>query len=75
MADGLKISFRDKIELKTISGDFFFEIEIGDEIHLSIHSLDEVDCEGNKTYKPIFEEFINKTNGEILKWQLWKPSE
>ena len=65
MADGLKISFRDKIELKTISGDFFFEIEIGDEIHLSIHSLDEVDYEGNKTYKPIFEEFINKTNGEI----------
>ena len=67
MADGLKISFRDKIELKTISGDFFFEIEIGDEIHLSIHSLDEVDYDGNRHYGSLFEEYINKENGEIVK--------
>tara|TARA_R100001086_G_scaffold248726_1_gene186372 strand:- start:392 stop:610 length:219 start_codon:yes stop_codon:yes gene_type:complete len=67
MSRGVEISFRDKIRIKSIDDDFVFEIEIGDQIHLLIHSLDEVDYEGNKTYKTIFEEFINKTNGEILK--------
>lgn len=67
MSSGVKISFRDKITIKSIDNDFLFEIEIGEQIRLLIHTLDEVDYEGNKTYKPIFEEFINKTNGEILK--------
>jgi len=58
MSRGVEISFRDKIRIKSIDDDFVFEIEIGDQ----------VDYEGNKTYKTIFEEFINKTNGEILKW-------
>ena len=67
MSNGVEISFRDKIKIKSIDEDFAFEIEIKDVIHLLIYSLDEVDYEGNKTYKTIFEEFINKTNGEILK--------
>lgn len=67
MSSGVEISFRDKITIKSIDNDFLFEIEIGEQIRLLIHTLDEVDYEGNKTYKPIFEEFINKTNGEILK--------
>ena len=68
MSDGVEVSFRDKIRIKSIDNDFAFEIEIGKQIRLSIDTLDEVDYEGNKTYKPIFEEFINKTNGEILRW-------
>ena len=67
MNKGVQIIFNEKKELKTIDNDFVFEIEIGDQIHLLIHSLDEVDYEGNKTYTPIFEEFINKYNGEIIK--------
>ena len=67
MSNGVEVSFRDKIWIKSSDNEFAFEIEIRDVIHLLIHALDEVDYEGNKTYKTIFEEFINKTNGEILK--------
>tara|TARA_Y100000401_G_scaffold90790_1_gene76432 strand:- start:2922 stop:3125 length:204 start_codon:yes stop_codon:yes gene_type:complete len=67
MSDGVEVSFRDKIWIKSSDNQFAFEIEIRDVIHLLIHALDEVDYEGNKTYTTIFEEFINKTNGEILK--------
>ena len=68
MSNGVEVSFRDKIWIKSSDNEFAFEIEIRDVIHLLIHALDEVDYEGNKTYTTIFEEFINKTNGEILKW-------
>tara|TARA_R110000796_G_scaffold104855_1_gene214795 strand:- start:15388 stop:15579 length:192 start_codon:yes stop_codon:yes gene_type:complete len=59
MNNGVEIRFRNKIRIKSIDNNFVFEIEIGDQIYLQIHSLDEVDYEGNKTYTPIFEEFIN----------------
>ena len=67
MSNGVEVSFRDKIWIKSSDNEFAFEIEIRDVIHLLIHALDEVDYEGNNTYTTIFEEFINKTNGEILK--------
>jgi len=66
MNNGVEISFRNKIIIKSIDNNFVFEIKIGDQIYLEIHSLDEVDYEGNKTYTPIFEEFINKYNGEKI---------
>ena len=59
MSNGVEVSFRDKIWIKSSDNEFAFEIEIRDVIHLLIHALDEVDYEGNKTYTTIFEEFIN----------------
>tara|TARA_R110001583_G_scaffold181577_1_gene338863 strand:- start:338 stop:544 length:207 start_codon:yes stop_codon:yes gene_type:complete len=65
MNKGIKIIFKEKIELKTIDDNFSFEINIkGDFIYFDIYNLDEVDHEGNKSYEGLYQVVINKFNGE-----------
>ena len=68
MNEGIEILFEKSIVLKTSDDELIFEIEVNDtHIGISILTLDEVDYDGNRHYGSLFEEYINKENGEIVK--------
>ena len=68
MNEGIEIKFKKYIELKTTDNELMFEISVDDtHIGISINTLDEVDYDGNRHYGSLFEEYINKENGEIVK--------
>jgi len=67
MNEGIEILFEKYIVLKTSDDELIFEIEVNDtHIGISILTLDEVDYEddGVRHYDSLFEEYINKENGE-----------
>ena len=67
MNEGIEILFEKSIVLKTSDDELIFEIEVNDtHIGISILTLDEVDYEddGVRHYDSLFEEYINKENGE-----------
>jgi len=67
MNEGIEILFEKSIVLKTSDDELIFEIEVNNtHIGISILTLDEVDYEddGVRHYDSLFEEYINKENGE-----------
>ena len=68
MNEGIEIKFKKYIEFKTTDNELMFQIEVDDtHIGISILTLDEVDYDGDRHYDSLFEENINKENGEIVK--------